>query len=50
MAENGDGGARPGEPGDRDPAEIWGRRAGRAAAVLALIALTAYLALTYLSR
>jgi hypothetical protein len=31
-----------------DPAEVWGRRIGRALAVIAFIALCAYLYVTYL--
>lgn len=35
-------------PPEDDPIEVWGRRIGRALAVLACIVLAAYLILTYL--
>jgi len=37
-----------GPDGARDPIELWGRRIGRALSLLAVIALSIYLYLTYL--
>jgi hypothetical protein len=37
-----------GPDGERDPMELWGRRVGRALSLLAVIALSIYLFLTYL--
>jgi hypothetical protein len=37
-----------GPDGARDPIELWGRRIGRALSLIAVIALAAYLYLTYL--
>ena len=37
-----------GPDGTRDPIELWGRRIGRALSLLAVIALSIYLYLTYL--
>ena len=37
-----------GPDGARDPIELWGRRIGRALSLLAVIALSVYLYLTYL--
>jgi hypothetical protein len=37
-----------GPDGTRDPIELWGRRIGRALSLLAVIALSVYLYLTYL--
>jgi hypothetical protein len=37
-----------GPGGARDPIELWGRRIGRALSLLAVIALSIYLYLTYL--
>jgi hypothetical protein len=37
-----------GSDGAQDPIELWGRRIGRALSLLALIALSIYLYLTYL--
>jgi len=37
-----------GPDGARDPIELWGRRIGRALSLLAVIALSIYLCLTYL--
>jgi hypothetical protein len=37
-----------GADGARDPIELWGRRIGRALSLLAVVALSIYLYLTYL--
>ena len=38
----------PSEDATRDPIEVWGRRIGRGASVVAFIALCVYLYVTYL--